>query len=179
MSRACYANKQILVYWEVLLAQRGALTCFLRFYWPIFGLIPILDIFMNWSLPILAFDLPITFTLPLQGKSNFLAAQSSYRSLVVCPSVRCVMFVKKWPLKYQKVIKTYLPTYLWDSSDGSDSPDSFDRSDSSDSSDSSDRSDSRDNSDSSDPKLFSTKNFFHKKTFFPQNFFCSFSSSWK
>ena len=46
------------------------------------------------------------------------------------------MFVKKWPLEYQKVIKTYLPTYLWDSSDTSDSRDSSDISDSSDSSDS-------------------------------------------
>ena len=29
------------------------------------------------------------------------------------------MFVKKWPLEYQKEIKTYLPTYQWDSSDSS------------------------------------------------------------
>ena len=42
------------------------------------------------------------------------------------------MFVKKWPLEYQKVIETYLPTYLWDSSDSSDSSDSNDSSDSSD-----------------------------------------------
>ena len=41
------------------------------------------------------------------------------------------MFVKKWPLHYQKVIKTYLPTYLWDSSDSSDICDSSDSSDSS------------------------------------------------
>ena len=40
------------------------------------------------------------------------------------------MFVKKWPLHYQKVIKTYLTTYLWDSSDSSDSCDSSDSSDS-------------------------------------------------
>ena len=40
------------------------------------------------------------------------------------------MFVKK----YQKVIKTYLPTYLLDSSDGNDSSDISDSSDSSDSS---------------------------------------------
>ena len=52
------------------------------------------------------------------------------------------MFVKKWPLEYQKVIKTYLPTYLWDSSDSSDSHDSSDSSDSSNSNDSSDSSDS-------------------------------------
>ena len=45
------------------------------------------------------------------------------------------MFVKKLPLKYQKVIKTYIPTYLWDSSDSSDSSDSYDSSDSSTSSD--------------------------------------------
>ena len=87
----------------------------------------------------------------------FLAALSSSWSLVVRPSVGrsvgrsvgpsvgpSVMFVKKWPLEYWKVIKTYLPTYLWDSSDSSDicdicdSCDSIDISDSSDSSDSSD-----------------------------------------
>ena len=61
------------------------------------------------------------------------------------------MFVKKWPLEYQKVIKTYLPTYLWDSSDSSDSSDSCDSSDSSDSSDSCD---SCDSSDRSDQKTF-------------------------
>ena len=47
------------------------------------------------------------------------------------------MFVKKWPLEYWKVIKTYLPTYLGDSSDSSETCDSFDSCDSSDSSDSS------------------------------------------
>ena len=57
------------------------------------------------------------------------------------------MFVKKWILEYKKVIKTYLPTYLWDSSDSSDSCDSYDSSDSR---------DGRDSSDSSDQK-----NFFH------------------
>ena len=51
------------------------------------------------------------------------------------------MFVKKWLLEYQKGIKTYLPAYLWDSSDGSDGSDSCDSSDGSDSSDSSDISD--------------------------------------
>ena len=80
----------------------------------------------------------------------FLATQSSSRSLVVCvlvhltvcPSVlRSVMFVKKLPLEHQKVIKTYLPTYLWDSSDSSDSSDSRENCDSSDSSDSSDSTD--------------------------------------
>ena len=54
----------------------------------------------------------------------FLAALSSSRSLVVGPSVGPSIgpttFVKKWPLEYWKVNKTYLPTYLWDSSDGSD-----------------------------------------------------------
>ena len=44
------------------------------------------------------------------------------------------MFVKKWHLEYCKVIKTYLPTYLWNSSDSSDIYDSCDSSDSSDSS---------------------------------------------
>ena len=42
------------------------------------------------------------------------------------------MFVKKWLIEYQKVTKTYLPTYLWDSSDSRDSRDSSDSSDSSD-----------------------------------------------
>ena len=54
------------------------------------------------------------------------------------------MFVKKGPLDYQKVIKTYLPTYLWDRSDIIDSCDSSDISESSDISDSSDSSDSSD-----------------------------------
>ena len=67
---------------------------------------------------------------------------------LVRPSVRLLMFVKKWPLEYQKVIETYLPTYLWDSSDSSDSNDSRDSSDSSDSSDCSDCSDSSNSSDS-------------------------------
>ena len=64
------------------------------------------------------------------------------------------MFVKKWPLEYQKVIKTYLSTYLWDSSDISDS---FDGSDSN---DTSDRSGSKDRSEDSDQT-----SFFHQKTF--------------
>ena len=42
------------------------------------------------------------------------------------------MVVKKWKCK---VIKTYLHTYLWDSSDSSDICDSSDSSDSSNSSD--------------------------------------------
>ena len=37
-----------------------------------------------------------------------------------------MIFVKKWRLEYQKLIKTYLPTYLWDGSDISDSCDSSD-----------------------------------------------------
>ena len=71
------------------------------------------------------------------------------------------MLVKKWPLHYQKVIKTYLTTYLWDSSDSSDVCNSCD---SWDSSDSSDTSDSSDSSDSSDPKKISqtNKNFTRK-----------------
>ena len=43
--------------------------------------------------------------------------------------------MKKLPLEYCKVIKTYLPTYLRDSSGTSDICDSCDSSDSSDSSD--------------------------------------------
>ena len=58
------------------------------------------------------------------------------------------MFVIKWPLEYQKVIKTNLSTYLWDSSDSSDGSDSSHSSHSSDSSESSDQ-----------------KKNFHKKTF--------------
>ena len=60
------------------------------------------------------------------------------------PSVRPLTFVKKWPLEYQKVIKTCLPTYIWDSSDSNDSSGSSDSSYSSDSSDSSDFSDNSD-----------------------------------
>ena len=45
--------------------------------------------------------------------------------------------------EYEKVMKTYPPTYLWDSSDSSDSRFSSDSSDSSDRSDSSDSSDQR------------------------------------
>ena len=36
------------------------------------------------------------------------------------------MFVQKWLLEHQKVIKSYRPTYLWDSSDGCDNSDSSD-----------------------------------------------------
>ena len=39
------------------------------------------------------------------------------------------MFAKKWPLEYQKVIKTYLRTYLRDSSDSCDISDISDSSD--------------------------------------------------
>ena len=60
------------------------------------------------------------------------------------------------------VTKTYLPTYLWDSSDSSDSIDSCDSSDRSDSSDSSESSDSNDSSDSSDS--------IDRKTFFTNKF---------
>ena len=52
------------------------------------------------------------------------------------------MFVKKWPLEYQNVIKSYLPTYLWDSSNSSDICDCSDRFESSDSSVGSDIGDS-------------------------------------
>ena len=66
--------------------------------------------------------------------------------LLVGPSIgRFMMFVKKWPLEYQKVIKTNLPTYLRDSSDSTNSIESCDGCDSSDSS-----SDSINISDSSD-----------------------------
>jgi hypothetical protein len=51
-----------------------------------------------------------------------------------------------WPLEYQMVTRTYLPTYLWDSSDSSDSSDSIDSFDSCDSCDCSDSSDSSNSS---------------------------------
>ena len=67
------------------------------------------------------------------------------------------MFLKMWPLEYQKVIRTYLRTYLRDSSDSRDSCDSCDISDSSDSGDSSDSSDN-------------SSVLFHKYTYFlPKN----------
>ena len=50
------------------------------------------------------------------------------------------MIVKKWSFEYQKVIKTYLRTYLRHCSYSSDRSDSSDSSDSSDNSDSSDSS---------------------------------------
>ena len=55
--------------------------------------------------------------------------------------------MKKWPLEYQMVTKTYLPIYLCDSSGSSDSCDSCDSSDSSVSSDSSESCDSSDRDD--------------------------------
>ena len=61
-----------------------------------------------------------------------------------------MMFVVKWLLEYQKVIKTNLSTYLWDRSDRSDSSDGSDSSDSSHNSYSSDSNDSSDGSESSD-----------------------------
>ena len=64
----------------------------------------------------------------------FLAALSSSRSLVVHWSVGPLSVghsCEKWPLECWRVIKTYLPTYLWDSSDICDSCDSSDSNDSS------------------------------------------------
>ena len=81
--------------------------------------------------------------------AGFLAALSSSRTTVlgrsVCPSVGLSVgdVCEKWPLEYQKVIKTYLPTYLWDSSDSCDICDSCDGCDSGDSIDSSDSSNKR------------------------------------
>ena len=85
-----------------------------------------------------------------------LATLSSSRSLVVGLSVGLETFVKKWPLEYQMVTKTYLPSNLFDGSDGSDS------SDSSYSNESSDSSDSNDSSDSSDKQSCFTKK--HRKS---------------
>ena len=92
--------------------------------------------FIQWTDIVSAHTLGLNF-------SSVLAALSSSGSLVVSRSVRpsvrpLVMFVKKWPLEYCKVIRTYLPTYLWDSSETSDICDSCDRSDDCDSCDRSD-----------------------------------------
>ena len=65
--------------------------------------------------------------------------------------------VKKLPLLYQIVTKTYLPTYLCNSSDSCDICGS---------SDSNDSSDSIDSSGSSYQYTF----FFHQKTYFPKKF---------
>ena len=62
---------------------------------------------------------------------------------------------EKVTFRVSKGTKTYLPTYLWDSSDSSDSSDNSDNSDSSDNSDNSDSRDSSgsiDSGDSSDTK---------------------------
>ena len=72
-----------------------------------------------------------------------------------------------WPLDYQTVKKTYLPTFLWDNSDSSYSSDCSDGSDSSDNSDSSDSSDSNDSSDSCDQTNLYTKNLNLPKTYLP------------
>ena len=82
---------------------------------------------------------------------------SSYMS--VRRSVRqSVAFLKKLPLEYQMVAKTYLPSNLSDYSESSDS---------SESSESSDSSECRDSSDKSDGKKL-----FLKKLIFPQKTFC-------
>ena len=71
-----------------------------------------------------------------------------------------MMFVIKWLLEYQKVIKTNFSTYLWDSSDSSDGSESSDSSHNSYSSDSSDISDSSDSSESSDSSNITDQHFF-------------------
>ena len=106
----------------------------------------------------------IFFRCPEQlSKSSFLSVGWSIRRLVI--------FLKKWPLEYQKEIISYLLTYLWDSIDICDSCGSWNSSDSSESSDNSDN-----------KKTIVTvvtvvtivtttkKNFFHQKTFFHQFF---------
>ena len=67
--------------------------------------------------------------------------------------------------------KIFLPSYLCDSSYGSDSNDSNDRNDSSYSSDSSDISESSDSSDSSDQTTFFTNKLVSQKKFFWPFFF--------
>ena len=74
-----------------------------------------------------------------------------------------MMFVIKRLLEYQKVIKTNLSTYLWDSIDSSDGSDSSDSSHNSYSSDSSDNSDSSDSSESSDSSKFTDQQIYLKK----------------
>ena len=54
----------------------------------------------------------------------FESSRPPVRPLII-PSVT---FVKKWPLGYQMVTKTYLPSNLYDSTDNSDSSESSDRS---------------------------------------------------
>ena len=78
-------------------------------------------------------EAPIPFFLLV--KIFFSCPEQLYKS--ICWSVGpsggpSVMFVKNLPLEYLKVIKTYLPTYLWDRSDSCDSSDSSDSSDNSD-----------------------------------------------
>ena len=63
------------------------------------------------------------------------------------------------------VTKTYLPTYLWDSSDSCESSDSSDSSDRSDTSGSSDSSESSESRDTSYQKTFFTKKLSSQKTF--------------
>ena len=75
---------------------------------------------------------------------GFLAAQSSSRSLVVCPPVRLSVCLtadvcEKVTSAVSKDNNTYLPTYLWDSSDSYDNIDSSDSTKRSDGSDSSDQ----------------------------------------
>ena len=72
------------------------------------------------------------------------------------------MFVKKLPLEYQMATKTYLPSNLCDSSDGSDNSDSCDGSD---------NSYSCDSSDSSDQKTLCTNKPFFFFTLFLRFFF--------
>ena len=86
-------------------------------------------------------------------------------------------FVKKLPLEYQGVTKTYLKltyllTYLCDRSASSDSSDSSDVSDSSDSSQSSERSDTSDTNDQKvlfHQQLFFSPFFFSQKKYFNKN----------
>ena len=69
------------------------------------------------------------------------------------------------------VTKTYLPSYLCDSSDVSDSTDSNDRSDNSDSSDSSDSSDQNTFCTEKKKLLLQTNKKIKNKTFFSKNSF--------
>ena len=89
----------------------------------------------------------------------------------VRPSVHpLVTIVKKLPLEYQMVTKTYLPSNVYDNSDGSDSSYS---SDSNDSNGSCDRSDSSDSGDRSDQNTFFPTKIF-SSPFYKNNFFFLF-----
>ena len=120
----------------------------------------------TWSLGVYLSESVEIFLAVLSRSWSLVVGRSVGRS--VGPSVRLsVMFVKKWSLEYQKVIKTHLCTYLRDNSYSSYNSDSSDNSDNSDNSDSSDSSDSNDSSHRSDQKTLYTTKLNLPKTYLP------------